>query len=1682
MSQRKAEVSQPRLVVGVGASAGGLEAFKTLLSVLPANTGMAFLLVQHLDPTHKSLLAELLNPCTQLPVHNADQGTKLEPDSIYVIIPDTALAVHGGRIELSQPTLHRGVRLPVDHLFRSLAREYGSRAAGIVLSGAGSDGSAGIREIKGQGGLTIAQCPESGSQRGMPQSSIDTGMVDLVLEIDQIPAALQRFANLPPETRIDPSADPTPQEKPTRLTKLREPSLEHLATLLEAQQNFDLRVYKSATVERRVLRRLTLSGFDDVDDYLQHIARNPTEQQTLVRDLLISVTDFFRDPEAFAALRESVIDPLVASTEAGTTLRAWIPGCATGEEAYSIAIEFFDSIQLHNRGLSLQIFATDIDVDALAIARTAIYPPSIADHIPERRLKEYFKDLDGRGYQVRSPLREVVSFAVHDLTKDPPFSRMHLVSCRNVLIYLTSEVQKHVLNVLHFALESQGALFLSTSETTGPQRDLFSTVSKKQRLYRKVGSSLPLKVLRSRSQPPPEKEKTSSSVDHRSTHRGPGESELIRRAVLQACLPPSIVVASDDSAIYTHGELSSFLRFPQDDSPRFDLSSLLRPEIATRTRGALYKCRRNKEAVVVLSSPDGAGGRQIRITARPTQGLAANSVIISFEKLIADVNQAPPGHEPPERLEENAIIEQLEKELQATREDLRTTVEELETSNEELRSSNEESVSMNEELQSANEELEATTEELRSLNEELTTVNAQLREKVEQIEQAHDDLANFFSSTKIATIFLDENLCIKRFTPAASELLGIGDAEHQRPIGHIARELLQEDLEGEVRSVLKHLAPRSLEVHTKDGRWISRQVLPYRTESRRIEGVVVTFTDITELKTATERLAFREQQQSVVARLGLSALQENQLHDFMEQVVRDVRDTLNADYCEILELQPGHKKLLLRSGIGWDSGFVGTATEDAGSQSPAGHAIQSQKPVIVDDLAKEARFSKPELLRHHDVTSGLTCLVHQGDYRYGVIGAFTKARRQFTTEDMHFMQAVANVVGSAIGRYQSRMRATLELGVAQVFADATELETTLELLLERIASRLEVPLVAELWWAQKDELQRQALHITLLGDRQRVERHFCHEKAPPDGLVAQVYERQRAVWITDLGNPDMFAQNSGAKELGLVSGVAFPIRAGKDCFGVISIFSTQRLFADQAYLQSLETVGRFIGDFIARWKADEAARQLATITASSHDAILSYRLDGTVTKWLEGAETLFGYSEHEMVGQSVEKIVPPTHRDELWSINERIVAGEVVEPFETERVCKSGKSITVSVRSSPIRDRQGRVVGISSTDRDISRTKETERKLLAADRQKDEFIAMLGHELRNPLSAIRSASELLELRGDDPHAVKRAQPIIQRQSAHMAHLLDGLLDVSRIIRGKIELEEQTVDLLKVCREVCSDMTDQLNHRDFEIQTDSSSQTPCVKGDRVRITQIVDNLVSNAIKYTREGDRISVTLEPTGNMVELKVKDNGAGIETELLPHVFEVFRQSEQHLDRSHGGLGLGLALVKTLVELHGGTVVARSEGKDKGSEFVVRLPRAESTSHRGTTAEQSRGTLRLLIIEDNQDSAELLQEVLEMAGHDVLVATRAQTGIEMARKEKPDVVLCDLGLPDGASGFDVARSLRADLETKAATLVALTGYGHPEDKKRCAEAGFDRHLTKPVDGNSILKTIEELRGTKTSN
>ena len=850
-------------IVGIGASAGGLAAFEAFFSGMPdgIEPGMAFVLVQHLAPDHESILSDLLARRTSMRVLEVEDGMPLSVNCVYIIPPNRDMAVLDGRLQLLEPSAPRGQRLPIDFFLRSLAQDQHERAIGIVLSGTGSDGTLGVRAIKGEGGMVMAEAPDSSAYDGMPRSAIATGLVDFVLPPGEMPAQLlayvARAIGLPP--RGQPLPSPATDHE-----------MKKIFILLRAQTGHDFNHYKPNTIGRRVGRRMAVHRIDRLDEYVRYLQQTPAEVDALFRDLLIGVTNFFRDTEAFAALQQHVIPALFRGRPTGKPIRVWVPGCSTGEEAYSIAMLLQEYVDKAKQQTRVQIFATDIDSRAVDHTRAGIYPASVSADVSEERLARFFIQEPGGGsYRICKPIRDMLVVSEQDMVLDPPFSRLDLISCRNVLIYMGADLQKRLIPLFHYALNPGGFLFLGTSESVSEHGELFVTVDRQSKVYRSQEGSVGQR-------------RPSFGRSDRNRHGGGGPvaepnhvtdrprlsvRDLTERALLQYHAPSGALVAEDGDILYLHGRTGLYLE-PSPGESAMNILKMAREGLRRDLSTALHAAAAHNAPASHADVRVKTNGEYsvINLTVRPvatgSDGPASPRLfLVVFEPGLSsetgdvDTRVPPDATTPSDPHETDARIVALQRELRSREEYLQAANEELETSNEELRSSNEEMQSVNEELQSTNEELETSKEELQSVNEELATVNAELQNKVADLSRVNNDMNNLLAGTGIGTIFVDEHLHIQRFTPAVTQIINLIQSDVGRPVGHIVSNLDGYDrLVGDVQSVLDSLIPRDVEVQTRAGAWYLLRIRPYRTLENVIEGAVITFTDITALKRAEAAL------------------------------------------------------------------------------------------------------------------------------------------------------------------------------------------------------------------------------------------------------------------------------------------------------------------------------------------------------------------------------------------------------------------------------------------------------------------------------------------------------------------------------------------------------------------------------------------------------------------------------------------------------------------------------------------------------------------------------------------------------------------------------------------------------------------------------------------------------------
>lgn len=1315
-------------IIGVGASAGGVEALQVLFRSLPSTMEAAYIVVVHLAPDHESQLASILAKSTTMSVLQVESDTTVEPGTVYVIPPNRYLILQCSTLHLEPMPQPRPLPRAIDHLFISLAEEQQERAICIVLTGADHDGTVGLKAIKAAGGMAVAQVPETAQHPAMPESAIDTGLVDYVLPVEKMGEALEGYINRSHLWQTPPSPKPLAEEVQV---------LKEIISLLSSRGGGDFRGYKEGMLMRRTKRRMALLGLPSLDAYATFLKENPPEIRVLGEDFLIKVTEFFREPPAWKALEQEILPKLVETLSPGQPLRIWVAGCASGEEAYSMGIALLELISRGGLDIKINIIGSDLDYPALETARGGSYPESITTVLKPSLLARYFTRIETGRFLVRKELRERVMFSQHNLIADPPFSHMHLISCRNLLIYLKPEVQDKLLRMFHFALNPEGYLFLGKSETVGECHGLFTPVDRQHRIYRavpmkrKVPVKLPLIAETSPTRP---------SIAEGHAPRV-AYAELVRELLLKQRSATAVLIDRDGQVLYFYGPTHEFIWQPEGTATR-DLLLMVSDEMRIALRAIIHSVRKeDKPGEIVLPPNPGPQGieRQLRIRAVKAGEESGGLVLITFE--YENVGKASSQAVSDT---ESWARRQLEDDLRMTRLDLEASIQALEANNVELRIAHEEALSMNEELQSANEELETSKEELQSVNEELNSVNSDLERAVGQLQIANDDLANLLASSEFPILFLDSELKIKRFTPASHKLFNLIPSDIGRPIGDFASPLEPNDIVSVAREVYASRVATETEVHTRDGHFYLRRILPYFLEHNHVSGVVITFAPVDMLKQVEQELRESEKRFRTLADTAPVFIWISGLKASLEFVNRRFMDDTGQTAENLL-------------GIKWHR------------------------------------------------------LVHEADLS-GYLAACTAAEAACKGYD-----------------YELRL--------------------------------------------------------------QRADGSYC--------------------WM------------------------------------------------------------RFVG----------------------------------------------------------------------------------VPRFEGERF-----------------------IGFVGSSVDIQYHKDAEEKLRNADRRKDEFLATLGHELRNPLSPIRNAAQALQLVNSDDPRIASARATITRQVDHITHLVDDLLDVARLTRGTLSLRIATVDMGAAIRHAVDSTRALMDERRHQLTVSLEDEPLLIQGDCVRLTQIIENLLTNAAKFTEMGGKISVNAKREAKELVVQVKDNGIGIPARMLPRIFELFTQEERAVRKSSSGLGIGLSLVSQLVQLHGGSINAFSAGAGQGSTFTLRLPAADIGGGlpRIQRAEPVSGQGRILIVDDNVDSADTMAILLTSFGYQVRTAYDSSAAIAEAAAFAPQVALLDLSTPE-PDGMELAKRFRDMPETKNTLLIAYSGYGRQEDIEKTTKAGFVHHLVKPVDAEAIHKLMRSM-------
>ncbi len=824
-------------IVGIGASAGGLEALELFLENVPAESRAAFVVVQHMDPTQRGMLTELLGRVSRLPVAQVAERTPVRPGHVYVIPPNKDMSIVNGVLHLLAPVAPRGLRLPIDFFFRSLADDLGERSIGVLLSGMGSDGTLGLRDIRGRAGATFVQDPSTAKCDGMLRSAIDAGLADVVVPAQEIPSRIDEYL------RHARGAAPAARSP---VSDRDQGALEVIIGLLRSGTGHDFSLYKRSTIQRRIARRMSLHRIDDSAHYVRYLRENRAERDLLFQELLIGVTSFFRDAATWDLLRTQILPGFIHTSSDGAVLRAWVPGCSTGEEAYSLGMVFKEALGdiRPSTNVSLQIFATDLDPTAIQRARQGLYPSNITADVSPGRLARFFLQ-EERGYRVRKEIRDLVVFATQSVMRDPPFTRLDLLTCRNLLIYLTPELQRRLIPMFHYALRPGGVLFLGSAETIGEFSNLFEELPGKKRQYRRreaVGAeavefpSSFVAMPRGSSDPPDAPRGPASGP--------PNLQAFVEQALAARFAPAAVLTTAKGDVLYLHGRTGSFLE-PPAGRANWNIFAMaragLRPAFRVAFRNAVAAPGRVVAEGIEVEAERGRQTVDVTVEALRAPAVLRGSVLITFSDVpsrpaakVARAAKRPAGR--------RTDVVRLEAQLRRAQEELETTRLDMQASEEELQSANEELQSANEELQSTNEELTTSKEEMQSMNEELQTLNHELQAKLDELSRTGNDMKNLLDSTDIAVVFLDEALHVRRFTPKAATLFKLISGDVGRPLADVATEVDHAGLFDDAREVLRTLVVKEMQIATRDGRWLGVRIMPYRATDNRIDGVVITFT------------------------------------------------------------------------------------------------------------------------------------------------------------------------------------------------------------------------------------------------------------------------------------------------------------------------------------------------------------------------------------------------------------------------------------------------------------------------------------------------------------------------------------------------------------------------------------------------------------------------------------------------------------------------------------------------------------------------------------------------------------------------------------------------------------------------------------------------------------------------
>lgn len=1646
-------------VVGIGASAGGLDAFKKLLKAIPEDSGMAYVLVQHLDPKHESMLPELLQKVTNIPVIEISDDIKVVPDHIYIIPSNKMLISNDGKLELTpRPDKNKNERnLPIDLFFTSLAEVHQSHAIGVVLSGTASDGTMGLKAIKDHGGITFAQDEESAAYEGMPHSAAQAGVVDFILPPDKIPQKLLEVVNI-----ITTNGNGLDEKN---LLQQDEDVFKQILSLLRIRKGTDFTYYKQTTIRRRILRRMAINKTGELTAYLKLLRENKIEQDVLYQDLLIPVTGFFRDPKTFDNLCEYVIPNIIKNKTAGEPIRFWVAGCSTGEEAYSIAIclkEFLgDSSLPFGEGLggAVQIFATDISEPAIAKARAGIFTKSDIEGISPQRLKDFFTKTNGN-YQANKSIRDICVFAVHNFLKDPPFGKMDFISCRNVLIYMEPYLQKRALNTFHYSLNPKGFLLLGKSETTSGVPDLYASVGKTDKLFTRKdmpGRFLPIASQRI------EQSFTAINANPKTLNIKTDFQKTADDILLGRYTPAGVVVNEAMDIVHFRGNTSNYLQ-QSPGKPSHNLLKMAKEGLAFELRNILHKTKKQKAPVIKENIPVHINGvlQNIAIEALQLPDTIEPHYLVLFHDrtFISNSKFQISNSKKTSKVkndEKDLRIQQLEKELAQSREDMRSITEDQEAANEELQSANEELLSSSEELQSLNEELETGKEELQSTNEELMVVNQEMISLNEQITAARDYSEAIIVNIREPLLVMDKDLRIKTANKAFYKTFGVNEAETE---GSLIYNLGNKQWDiPELRKLLEKILPEKsvfndfevTHAFSNIGERVmllnAREVISKNSSEKLI---LLSIEDITEKVIARREIETSEKRYSMIFMQSPFAFAVLKGKDMVISLANDSVKEIwgkgeNIEGKALLQVLPEIK-----------DGPVPALLDKVYSTGTPYHGYELLVPIQRNGKLEDVyfNFAYQPYLEADGTVSGITIIAYEVTNEVILQKKIEESEKRFRLMAELMPQKVWTADAAGNKNYFN-----------QTLLDYAGMSFE-----ELMGTGWEKIMHPEDWEKNKKQWQE-----SLSTGKDYVLENRLRRK---DGKY--LWHLTRAVAIKDEDG-----------KIKMWVGSKTEIQEQQEQKEELEKFVAKRTSELQEANKELEKKNQEL--FITREKLmSEYSRSLIE---ASLDPLITINPEGMITDINQAAVNITGLSREDITGSDFFTYF--TDEEKAKQLHADVFTKMFVTDFPL--TIRNDKHTEVLFNGSVYKNDKGKVIGAVLVARDITELKRIEKELTEAKvfaelatvmaedakskaesamQAKQQFLSNMSHEIRTPMNAIIGFTKVI-LKTELTAKQKEYLTAIKLSGDALIVLINDILDLAKVDAGKMLFELIPFKMALSISAMLHLFETKIQEKNLKLEVEIDKKIPEVLlGDPVRLHQIIINLVSNAVKFTSTG-KITVSVQLLDEdeeyvTIEFTVTDTGIGISPDKIEKIFENFQQASSGTSRLYGGTGLGLAIVKQLVESQGGKIFVKSK-IDEGSVFSFTLcfQKTNDAAEFETIAEEVNNepkNIKVLVVEDIALNQLLMKTLLDDFGFERDVADNGRIAIEKLKSKTYDIILMDLQMPE-MNGFETTEYIRNTMNSKI-PIIALTADVTTVDLAKCNAAGMNDYIAKPIDEKLLFNKI----------